>query len=551
MADGLPTGEVLYPSLRIVNLSQLCGSARFKRMDNCEAYYRCTQYDGRRYDWNGAMRGYGQAADIAPGWYVPLKLRRPSSRYDLARLVVQRFTAMVFGTERFPEIIVEGDDDAQDYVRALSDAAKLPARMHEIRNKGGAQGSVGASFGFVDGKPRISVHNGKHVQVLSWADRYARRPSEVLEAYSYPRTVWDRDSGRPKEVTLYFARYWSEQLEVTWEPIPEEIARQPGGAWRNRPHKAIRHGYGFCPFYWFQNTPDSDDIDGDSDFEGQEDKIDEINTLLSATSKGTIANVDPTLIIKDDPQTANTGSVRKGSENAIYSKNGAEYLELKGESLKAGLALLAEHKQEFLDTVGCILGDPDKMSSSVQSAAALKILYMPMLNRSDIFRDQYGEGMVQLLTGMLTAAKMVYAQEEGPVVLTEDGHRMQDKPTVDLPPRMVQNEATGEMEPVERNPGDSDTITLNWPPYFPNTWQDTKQAVEATQAARGGSSAIISRKTAVENLAPLFGIADVDQEIESMDADRATDMAMMNAAMSESAGPGGGDEEDDEDEGEA
>jgi len=546
MADGLGTDETLYPSLRIVNLSHLCGSARFRRMDTAEAYYRCTQYDGRRYDWNGNMRGYGQAADIAPGWYVPLKLRRPSARYDLARLVVQRFTAMVFGSERFPEIVIDGDDDAQDYTRALAEAAKLPARMQEIRNKGGAQGSVGASFGFVDGKPRVSVHNGKHIQVLSWADRYARRPAEVLEAYSYPRTVWDTKSGRPKEVTMYFARYWSEDVEVTWDPIPDDVARQPG--WQKWQHKAIRHGYGFCPFYWFQNTPESDDVDGDSDFEGQQDKIDEINTLLSATSKGTVANVDPTLVVKDDPQTANTGTIRKGSENAIYSKGGAEYLELKGESLKAGLALKNDQKQEFLDTVGCVLGDPEKLAAAGLSAAALRILYMPMLSRCDVFRDQYGEGMVQLLTGMLTAAKMIHEQEEGPVVQTADGARLQDKPTVELPPRMVEDEVTGEQITQERVPGESDVITLNWPPYFPNTWEDIKAAVEATQAARGGSSALISRKTALENLAPMFGVADVDQELEAMDEDRATDMAMMNATMGE-MGDGASGNGDDDDEG--
>ena len=85
-------------------------------------------------------------------------------------------------------------------------------------------------------------------------------------------------------------------------------------------------------------------------------------------------------------------------------------------------------------------------------------------------------------------------------------------------------------------------ITLNWPPYFPNTWTDTKQAVEATQAARGqGASAIISRKTATENVASLFGIADVDQEMEAIDEDRATDVAFMQESM---MGQGGGEEDD-------
>ncbi len=529
MPEGtIAADDQLYPTLRTVNLSQLCGSARFQELDKLEAYYRCKQYEGRRYDWDGRMRGYGQAADISPGWYVPLKLRRPSARYDLARLIVRRLTSMVFGAERFPQLVVDGDDDAQDYVRALAEAAKLSGRLQELRNKGGAQGAAGASFGFVDGRPRIKVHNAKHITVLKWADRDAFRPAEVLESYSYPRTVWDA-SGKPKQVTMYFARYWSEQEEVTWDPIPEEIARQAG--WENKIKRTvIEHGYGFCPFYWVQNLPDCDATDGDSDFEGMCDVLDEINTLLSATTKGTVANVDPTLVIHSDPQ-KNTGTVRKGSENAIYSEKGAKYLELTGESLKAGLALLQELKMETLDTVGVVLGDPDKMAASVASAAALRMLYLPMTTQADLLREQYGEFTVQLMTGMLQAAKMIEGQAPGEIVVTDDGQRMQQKPTVTLPQKVTTSES-GEKSYVDRTPGETEVITLNWPPYFPNTWADTKQAVEATQAARGqGAGAIISRKTATENVAPLFGIADVDQEMDAIEGDRAEDMAFMQESM--------------------
>jgi hypothetical protein len=118
---------------------------------------------------------------------------------------------------------------------------------------------------------------------------------------------------------------------------------------------------------------------------------------------------------------------------------------------------------------------------------------------------------------------------------------MQQKPTVKLAPRVVRGE-DNEKKTEEREPGESENITLNWPPYFPNTWTDTKQAIEAIQAARGGGSAIISRKTATENAAPMLGIADVDQELEAIDEDRATDVAFMQNAMGE-AGEGGSSSE--------
>ena len=104
-------------------------------------------------------------------------------------------------------------------------------------------------------------------------------------------------------------------------------------------------------------------------------------------------------------------------------------------------------------------------------------------------------------------------------------------------------------QPVRCRPPSAFRFT-HWPPYFPNTWQDTKQAVEAVQAARGGQSAIISRKTAVENVAPLLGITDVDEEMDAIDEDAASSMAMMQASMEANGGVGvdpNADKDDDDD----
>ena len=130
---------------------------------------------------------------------------------------------------------------------------------------------------------------------------------------------------------------------------------------------------------------------------------------------------------------------------------------------------------------------------------------------------------------------------------------MQQAPSGKAPQRAVAGEGDGPPTMVDRVPGESEEITLNWPPYFPNTWQDTKQAVEAVQAARGGQSAIISRKTAVENVAPLLGITDVDAEMDAIDEDAASSMAMMQASMEANGGVGvdpNADKDDDDDDGE-
>lgn len=539
MPDGLNPSDQLFPRLAAVQLPYLEGAWRFKRLDHLESHYRCTQYEGRRYDWDGCMRGYGGMNAVEAAWYVPIGQRKPSTTYNLARLITRRFTSMVFGSDRFPQLVVDGDEDAQDYVRELARVARLNLRMQELRNKGGAQGSACASFAFVEGKPRITVHNAKHITILGWADRYLCRPESVLEAYSYNRTVWDVASGRPKEARFYFARYWDANQEIVWDPIPEQVAKQRN--WSTAvPSKTVNHGFGFCPVYWAQNLPDSDSVDGDCDFEGTTETLDQINVLLSATSRGTVSNVDPTLVIKDDPG-ANQGVVRKGTGHAIFSKLGAEYLELRGDSLKAALALIAELKQQTLDTVGVVLGDLETMAAKAQSAAALRILYMPMITQADVFREQYGGLLVQLMTDMLRAARMIAGRAPGPVEVTRDGHKVQNQATVTLEPKVSTGE-DGKVTTTARKPGTSENLTLNWPPYFPNTWTDVLSAVQAVQAARGEHpSPVISRRTAVENVAPLLGIADVDQELEDIENDRVEDAALMAQAMAD-AEPGGGDE---------
>ena len=518
----LDPNEELYPALRSVDLEALRKSARFVRMDQYESYFRCSQYEARRYDWDGNMPGHGGEAPIRPGWVIPFKMRRPSVRYDLPRLVTQRLSSMVFGADRFPAIVVDGDEDAQEYARELARVAALNIALQVARDKGGSQGTACMSFAFVEGKPRCTVHNAKHMTVLQWADRYEFRPAAVIESYSYPRTVYDSKTGRMREVVFYYARYWDQDVEIVWDPIPEELARTPG-TWTRHKSTRVQHALGFCPVYWCQNKPDADSTDGDSDYEGQLPRFDEINELLSATGKGTKANVDPTLVIKEDPALNNLTTIRKGEGNAIWSKGGAEYLELKGESLKAALMLLAEHKQQALDTAGVVLGDPS-MAAKAMSAAALRVLYLPMINEADKLREQYGRMVCQMLRDMLRAARVIGARPPGPVVMTADGQRMQALPTVLLDPRVTE-EGT-----KPRIPGTSERVTLNWPPYFPNTWADIKAAAEALGVA-SLQKQLISQRTAVENAAPIFGIADVDAELAEMEQDRATDMAYQEAAL--------------------
>ena len=501
-----------------------------------EQYYRCTQHDGKQFDWDGNLLRFGKSSGIPASGYVPLKSRKPAARMDLGRVIVRRFTALVFGSGRFPTPRVEGDSDAEDYVQELCKATNMVTKMAEARSLGGATGTACVSWGFANGAPRVEVHNPAHVEVLRWADYDRRRPAQVLLAYTYHRKVWKGD--KLVTETRYYARYWDESQEVVWNDIPEEIAATPH--WHTLPPSAeIQHGAGFCPFYWTQNLPVSGVADGESDYEGLEDNFDELDILLSVTTKGVKLNTDPTLVVHDNPNN-NDGLVRKGSDFAIYSEKGAKYLELAGTSIQAAREMMKDLRQYTLDQASCIIPDPEKMSAQGMSGAAMRIRFAPMTAQADILRTQYGDLLVEILRDMLVVARELQEPKSD-----ENGVYWSK---LNLPPRIEWEDEEGEDEEgeehegegeegaeegehegpkrtrkrepkeIERTPGKSNNVTLQWSPYFPATWEDRKNAVETAKSGSGGK-AVISQRTAAQSVAELFGVADVDQELGEIDAD--------------------------------
>lgn len=483
-----------------IPLARLCDvatGARFQTIDRYHAYFCGTQDDAKAYDWDGYFTGYGLRAAIEPGWYVPFAQRRPATTVPLAKEIVGRLTSMLFGDQNRPTLHVAGDEDAEAYVRGIAAGARLWAKMVEARDLGGACGGVVLSYGLVAGRPRVEVHNLKHCRALSWRDRAELIPSAVLEAYQYTEEVYDSESERFGERIFWYARYWDEMHEFVWQRMPDEYVRDDR-AWflHSVPDRAVEHGLGECPVVWIQNSPDSYDPDGKSDYDGELDNLDSLNRLQSATTKGTLLNADPTLVVKTSKRPS---TVRKGSENSIFSEGGAEYLTLPGDAMRAALEEKAALRDEVLSACQVVIASPEKLSGAAQSAAAIRLMYAPMTARCDVLRTQYGDqGIARVLTGLLRLCKRYEALGF----------------TVELPPR----EDGAEGEERAHAAGTREHVTLHWPTYFPPTWTEKKEAASAVQVAAGNRT-ILSRRTAIEAVAQLFGIEDAEAEAEKIDAE--------------------------------
>jgi hypothetical protein len=544
----------------------LLSSARYKELDRRQSYYDCTQHDDKSYDFDGrVMQISGPGAmvtqplltqEVAP-YLVPLRARRPTAPYRLAKVIVGAFTNMVFGSQRFPSIRVEGDQDTQDFATALIKASNLETKMIRARNLGGAVGTVGISWCYDrKGRPRVEVHNGKHLHVHEWEDREELIPRWVSEVYLYPADEWDGQKRKFVRNWYWHRRDWTEDDDVLFVPKKYEVNREP--EWEPDPGKSITHEDGFCHLNWVQNVP-SDQADGLPDYEGLYENFDVLDILLSVISKGAILNLDPTVVLKTDADIF-AATIQKGSDHTLNVgvDGGAEYLELTGQSLEAGVKLFNEKRRSALEVAQCVVPDPSEIAAQGVSSVALKTIFQPMLGQAEVLRAQYGGALKRVLEQMVEVAQL---KTGAPVTLyVKNPETGEDEPKVvqlyvnlpkkivrepvmeeapppgappapggppgappgppgappaaPPPPKQATDPATGKplqkVSRVDQDPGQGGDVELDWPNYFPPTPMDQSQGVTALTTANGGK-AVISQQTSVEQAALLYGIEGGDE----------------------------------------
>jgi predicted double-glycine peptidase len=494
----------------------LISSDRYQLLARRESYGECCQHQHKLVDFDGNLRQPGSptsyptfASSPAP-WFAPLAQRYPRAQYPLAKLINSAFSALLFGEERTPSFSFPGDDDATDYANALASASELWTKFHQARNWGGNCGTVGMSWCYHAGKPRVEVHRAKHLFAHEWADRQELIPKAVSEVYVYPWQDWDDRKNKFVRNWYWYHRYWDETQDVLFEPVPvrDDSGRVVEPVWT--PAERVVHNDGEAHFAWIQNIP-SDDIDGLPDYEGQTDDFDDLDVVYSVLTRGTTLNLDPTLVLKMDPAIlAMSRSISKGSDNALKvgSDGDAKYLELAGTSVTAGLALFEAKKRAILEVAQCILADPNEVAAAGVSSVALKLIYAPMLSAGNVLRATYGKAAKRLVLAMMRVART-----------------REDEEVVVLPPRVINepDPTTGEKTEKlqDRNPGTSEDIDAKWPPYFQTT-PDDRQKDMTTLSAATGNKQVLSVRTANEEAAKALG-KDPDDEWKRLQSEQQAD----------------------------
>lgn len=514
---------------------------RQRRLSHYWSYFRCSNYDGRSVAWDGTRaldhverETVATAPYTPPGFFdagqtreVPLELRRPSVPYYLAKVIVRRFTSLLFTPRRHPKVSVPDDPVTDDWLSAALERSHFWARMVSVRNYGGGMGAVGVGFRVADGEVVWDIFDARwSTPTFDARDRRVVRSIEVR--YQYEADL-QRSDGTVVRGRFWYRRVVDEQRDVVWARVP---VREEEPNWEAARHDAVAHGYGFCPVVWIQNQVVEDELDGDPDCHGAFDLIERADGVRSQAFRGTMANCDPTLNVNTD---AELPEVMTGSSMALKLEKGgsAKFLEISGSGPAAGRETAEELEARALVLTRCFLdtneGGPSRTAKEVESNMS------SMLDAADELRVQYGAAVTQLLQLFLRAVRRLTAVRAVPL---GGGDVQLRRGVVRLPPRVVRDDSGAAVESIPRTSvGSGEQVELAWPAYLTPTPEVVSKAVDA--AGRARMLGVMDLNHAVRYLAPYFGVENVAALVKALAESASASSAALESRMLERMRGGG------------
>lgn len=509
---------------------------RQKELTHLWNWYKTRNYDSRGTDWNG-NRAYAvldkeaiaSGIVVPPGFYdasgatLPVAFRRPTAPHQLCLAVVNRFTSLLFSAKRHPKIVCTDDKKTTEWLEGFAEATRLWSRMALARTYGGAMKSSAISLKFVNGKPRLEVHDPR------WCVPYfaSRDDTELMafeKRYPYMDTVLNPRTGVPVTGWFWYRRVIDTDSDTVWEGVPVLEGDEPD--WGTASSKRqVFHGLGFAPVVWIQNVENQEDIDGEPDCLGAFPSIETIDGLYAQCNKGCIHNADPTLHVGTDAESPD--SLLTGSDNAITTEKGgtASYMEITGSGIKVSLELAKQLEANVLRTVRCVLDD--NFHGPARTEEETQQNYASMLERVDLFREQYGElGVKRILEMALKAARVLGEERTVPDPTT-------GAPTLVRGVVVLPRNKDGS----ERVIGNGECLELKWPDFAVPSVGTVLSAVQAsTQALAGG---LVDPETATRFVAQYFEIEDIGVVVAKVKAaaDAAAEAFTAANAPEEEAAP--------------
>lgn len=415
----------------------------------------------------------------AAGEYIPLRQRRPSVRYPLARIVVEDSLSLLFGDGHFPAIDC-GEPAVSDWLAGLLAAAGIRRVMAEA----GLVGSVGSAAVL------MRVLAGRlHFQALATRFLTPRfdplAPDTLLsvtEAYKVSGADlaaqgYEIDDPRAE---YWFRRVWDAEAE-TWY-LPQPVGA--GGPAVADAGRSVRHGLGFVPLVWVRNLPGGDAVDGACTFRAAIESGIEIDYQLSQAGRGLKYSADPTLLIREPAGVE--GSLLRGAGNALVlsEKGDARLLEIDGAAAAAVIEYVRCLREFALEAVHGSRASPERLAAA-QSGRALEMMNQGLIWLADRLRVSYGAALVELARMALAASRRYPLRLDGQAVPALAAGR----------------------------------VSLAWPAWYPPS--AAERAADAGTALSLVQGGLLSREAAIRSLAGQHDIAAPGAELARIETETA------------------------------
>ena len=445
---------------------------RVARLDVLRRVLDGTLYDNLPYQFHEERNGAGE--------YIPLRLRRPSVRYGLCRIVVEDSVALLFSAGHFPAL--EAEDAG--LVRVLQDIM-AEARLNEVMIDAALRGSVGSVailFRVLQGRVFFSVLESLYLTPV-WSVATPDTLASVTEKYKVSGA--DLLAQGYEEVDpdsqYWFQRVWDTEGEDWY--LPWRVNEPFAGPVKDE-SRSVVHGLGFVPVVWIKNLPGGEGVDGGCTFRSAIDTNIEIDYQLSQAGRGLKYSSDPTLLIKE-PATSDTEIVKSAGNALVVSEKGdAKLLEIGGTAAEAVISYVRTLREFALESVHGNRASADRLTAA-QSGRALELMNQGLIWLADNLRISYGDGGVLALVKMVMRAAQIF-------------------------PLQVNGELIGALDVTRR-------VRLRWPRWYPLSADDRLK--EAQAVATLVNAGQLSQKTGVKVVAASHGIADVEAELNAIDQD--------------------------------
>jgi hypothetical protein len=437
---------------------------RTRRLDIMRRVLAGTLYDVLPYEFH-EERGAG-------GEYVPLRNRRPSVRYPLARIVVDDSVALVFSDGHFPTL-----DCADKRVRAvLGDVAREAGLNHVMQSAAlhGSVGSVAIWLRVLRGRIFFRVLETMFLTPV-WDPEEPDALLSVTEKYKVLGSVLAEQGYEiaDPQAEYWFMRRWDAQDETWFVPWP--VAAEPMAVVDTQ--RSVRHGLGFVPLVWIRNLPGGDDVDGACTFRPAVETSIEIDYQLSQAGRGLKYSSDPTLLIRE-PAGADNEIVRGGGNALVVSEKGdAKLLEIGGTASAAVIEYVRTLREMALEGVHGNRANADRLSAA-QSGRALEMMNQGLIWLADNLRVSYGDGLLRLARMIIRASARYRLRTHG--------------------------EEIAAIDPAAR-------LSLAWPRWYAPTADDRSHDAQTLTTLIGAK--LLSRMSAVKSIADIYGIDDVGAEM--------------------------------------